>query len=438
MTRRPFRGVIWAVVGAILFFLFLYFLILPGYGVRWTGFGKAEVTKETTRFAATGEKTGTDLTVERQNERTIWDWVGLLGVGSAVAIVGYLFARHQRKRDEAVENERAQAEALQAFLDQMSDLMIVRKLGQGDKRPDSDPRRKVAQARTMLIFLALEEDNKRSPLRLVYELGLIGKDAPLISLRNASLRGAELSELALPEACLRHADLRTADLSGSNLRSSDLSEADLRGGQLINANLSGTDLTDANLLPYNARTPARLSIHNLKDEAIPSQDDLRFSRAKPQTTLTNLRNTNLDGADLSGALLANTDLTQVRGLTQPQINQAIGNEATKLPDHLEPPQNWEQSIEQQIAALLIPRLNDIKVRVNALVDSGTLTARQGDDLTTNLNTALQRWQDNETQAAINQLKEFTDQVKTLMRSNILTLSQGQRLVRQANGIVSIL
>jgi hypothetical protein len=444
MTRRPFTGggTVWLVVVAILgfFVLFIYFLILPGYAVRWTGFGGAEVKKETTRLAPSGEPTGTDLTIERQNPRTIWDWIAVLGVGAllaaAVPLVGYFFARHQRKRDEQNAREREQVEALQAFFDQMSDLMIVRTLGQEDEGPDSDPKRQVAQARAISIFLAMDEEHKRSPLKLVYELGLIEKDAPLISLSNASLRGAMLDELALSEAYLRRSDLRIAALSGANLRGSDLSEADLRGAQLINANLSGADLTDANLVPYDAQTPARLSIHNLKDEASSSQKDL--SRTRLRTRATKLTNTNLEGAILSGAILANTDLTQVRGLTQSQINQALGNKATKLPGGLQRPPDWEQPIEQQIGNFVIARLNDLEARVNALVASGILNPSQGNVLTTNLNTALEHRENNNIQAAINQLKEFTNQIKTLIRSNTLFPNQGRQLVREANGIVSLL
>lgn len=437
MTRRTFIRSTWAIiVGILLVLLLIYFVILPGYNVRWTGFGEGEVTKETTRFAATGEKTGTDLTVERQNPRTIWDWVGLLGVGSALAVVGYFFARHQRKRDEAAANERRQGEALQAFLDQMSDVMI----GTEEKRNATDltPYEcKVAQARTIAILLASDQDHKRSPLKLVYELGLIGKDAPLIALRNASLDRANLGELALPEACLRHADLRTTDLSGANLRGADLSEADLRGARLINADLSGADLTNANLLPYDERSPAKLSMHNLKDKGIPSKNELSYNRVKPRFTSTDLTNTNLEGANLSGAFLGDTNLTLVRGLTSDQIDEAIGNQATQLRDPLQRPQNWEQPIENQIAELLIARLNRLKAQVDALVTSGTLNSSQGNALTSNLDAALQYAQDNNTQPITDQIKEFTNQVNTFIQSNVLTSHQGQLLIRKASEISTI-
>ncbi len=259
--------------------------IIAGYGWEMTGFGGSEVVKETTRYDSTDprqpKEQGFERTVEKQNPRTIWDWIGLLGVGSAIALVGWVFARKQRERDEAIANDRAQEETLQAYLDQMSNLMIDQKLGK--ERGDSleDAVRKVAQARTITTLLVLDKDHKRRCLKLVYELGLIKRPNPMIALNNAGLDRAELSELSLRDACLRRVDLRATNLSGADLNGSDLSEVDLRGADLRNADLSYTDLMDANLLPYDERHPAALSFHNLKDKAAGSSDaELRYARVK--------------------------------------------------------------------------------------------------------------------------------------------------------------
>ena len=443
----PRRSSMMPLVVTVLILLFIYFAILPGYNVHWTGFGESAVIKETTRFAATGEQTGMDSTVERQNPRTVWDWVGLLGVGSAIGVVSYFFARHQRKRDEAIANERAQGEAFQAFLDQMSNLMVDKKL-KLPSQTNRDAIREVAQARIISILLALDPDHKRNPLRLVYELGLINKDATLINLTNASLDQANLSELALPDACLRHVNLRGADLSGANLRGSDLSKADLRGARLINADLSHADLTDANLLPYDKGNPAKLSIHNLKDESVkdgstlskkdaPSTKELRFNKVKPRITAPDLRNTNLEGATLSGTLLGSTDLTKVRGLVQEMIDSAIGDDKTQLPNHLQRPQHWEQPVERQLAELLIARLEDLITQINALVTSNTLSSPQGADLISKLETVRQQQQQNtNTQQAIDHMKEFINQVKAFIQSNTVASQQGQMMVRKANWILS--
>ena len=66
-------------------------------------------------------------------------------------------------------------------------------------------------------------------------------------LRDANLRGANLSGAALRGANLSGAALRGANLSGADLRDANLRDADLRGSNLRDADLRGADLRDANL-----------------------------------------------------------------------------------------------------------------------------------------------------------------------------------------------
>jgi uncharacterized protein YjbI with pentapeptide repeats len=100
------------------------------------------------------------------------------------------------------------------------------------------------------------------------------------------------SELA--RAGGRGNNLRNGDLAGRDLRNADLTAANLRGAYLI-----GADLTD------------------------------------PDLTLTDLL-----GADLRGAVLDSADLSRALFVTQPQVNAARGNRATKLPGRLERPEHW--------------------------------------------------------------------------------------------------
>jgi uncharacterized protein YjbI with pentapeptide repeats len=234
----------------------------------------------------------------------------------------------------------------------------------------------------------LDGERKRRPLKLVYGLGLIKKGAntgesngTLLDLQNLSLDHADLTEISLQKACLKYADLRGADLQGADLNGSDLSFADLRGANLTNADLSYADLSGANLLPYNEEEPARLSLHNLRDHALPS-DELLSSLAEQQekqrlvnlerrqsritnpprislsrlmpkkpVTFTNFTDTKLESTILSGAILANADLREVRGLVQEQVDDAIGNDKTYLPTGLNPPSTeaWnKETIEDQI------------------------------------------------------------------------------------------
>lgn len=117
--------------------------------------------------------------------------------------------------------------------------------------------------------------------------------APEAFLAKANLRGANLRGASLQEANLQGADLTDADL-----RRAKLGLADLQGAHLIEANLQGADLTWANL------GQATLMVADLQG--------------------ANLLVTFLQGANLQG----------VNHLTQEQLDQACGDENTKLPEGL--------------------------------------------------------------------------------------------------------
>jgi hypothetical protein len=55
---------------------------------------------------------------------TLWDWIKLLVIPVVIAGGGLWFNAQQREGEQRIANERAQDEALQAYLDQMSDLLI--------------------------------------------------------------------------------------------------------------------------------------------------------------------------------------------------------------------------------------------------------------------------------------------------------------------------
>ncbi len=110
-------------------------------------------------------------------------------------------------------------------------------------------------------------------------------------------------------ARLRHASLRFATLTGANLEMADLSDADLSDARLDGANLSGADLSEAVL------------------------DRADFAGAK------------FGGVNLSG-----TRLSEARNLTQAQIDEALGDALTILPDHLRRPEGWGGPISQVVSS----------------------------------------------------------------------------------------
>ncbi|MEV0592240.1 pentapeptide repeat-containing protein [Nonomuraea cavernae] len=104
------------------------------------------------------------------------------------------------------------------------------------------------------------------------------------------LRTSELARGEIP----RRKDRRGADLIGAKLAGADLRAANLRGAYLIGADLRRADLRTADLI----------------------------------------------GADLRGADLGGADLTGAIFVTQPQLNAARGDTATRVPAPLTRPAHW--------------------------------------------------------------------------------------------------
>jgi len=192
--------------------------------------------------------------------------------------------------------------ALQAYLDRMINLMVDKRLR--DTFPYSEERR-LAQALTTEILLGLDKDHKRRPLTLIYELGLINKDSPGLSMNHASLATADLREISLRDASLIGADLRLADLRGANLGGTDLLETNLMGAYLGGANIGWANLGEAHLEEADLDS-AYLSGANLSGANLSG---------------ANLSGANLSGANLSGAIITKEQLLTCRSL-----------EGTTIPD----------------------------------------------------------------------------------------------------------
>jgi uncharacterized protein YjbI with pentapeptide repeats len=244
---------------------------------------------------------------------SLWEWLGVLIIPLALLAAGILLHNEQIRYESIAKNQLAQDEALRQYLDQMSALMIDEGLRKELKNSDA---RLLAQARTTALLLELDDTRKRRPLKLVYRLHLINKPEPILTLENAALDSADLSEITLHDACLKGIDLRNADLSGANLRRTDLSDADLRGADLQRANLSDANLSRANLLPYDEQYPAKLNSFNLNG-VDPNNIDLRSDILR----VTNLSGANLEGVNLTGANLAYANLESARGMTTEELEQ---------------------------------------------------------------------------------------------------------------------
>jgi uncharacterized protein YjbI with pentapeptide repeats len=213
--------------------------------------------------------------------------------------------RSRPSHDEAslqarkLEEERARQEAaLREYFEQMGKLLAdknrpLRRSILGDNLSTE------ARRQTLTMLEGLDPVGKQVLLEFLYGSALIYKQRTIISLNEANLSDADLRALNLNQANLSGAILREADLSGTNLSWARLSEADLSGTNFGGADLSWADLRWANL----------------------SRADLSEA---------SLRDAELSGAYLSWAIV-----------TQGQLEQARGNQETRLPSSLEKPATWK-------------------------------------------------------------------------------------------------
>ena len=174
-------------------------LAIGGASLGWTGFG----------------------------DKTFWDWLQLLSalaIPVVLAAAGLWFTAQQDQRQQRTETQRAEAErelaeqraqdeALQAYLDQMSQLMLDRKLLEAK---EGDPVHTLAQARTSTVILRLDAEHNQSVTRFLIDSGLAERSKASARL----LRG-----IALPHAKLSGATLDITDLSDANLWRANLSGA---------------------------------------------------------------------------------------------------------------------------------------------------------------------------------------------------------------------
>jgi hypothetical protein len=210
------------------------------------------------------------------------------------------------------ELERLQNAALQTYFDQM-----YRWIEDKDSPLATTPDRKqMARTQTLAVLETLGPKQKGSVLRFLHEHHLIRQPDCVIRLGGANFSGAILSS-----GNLIGVRLRGVDLSGANLRYRWFSTlvTDEHGALESPAyvsNLEGADLSNAVL-----------------------KDTRLVGCSLAGATLTGAK---LDRADVRGA-----DLEFARGLTQKQINRAYGDSDTLLPTHLKAPPGWSRPIGEQ-------------------------------------------------------------------------------------------
>jgi uncharacterized protein YjbI with pentapeptide repeats/cell division protein FtsB len=252
---------------------------------------------------------------------TVRDWlpiVGALLVPLVLALgiwgITWQLDKLENQRAEAereLVEQRAQDEALRAYLDQMSQLILDRKLLEVEQghpvHEPGDPVHTLAQARTSTAILRLDAEHNESVTHFLINSGLaVRSKASARLLRGSTLSHATLSGAHLPNADLGDADLSGADLSNASLDNANLI-AHLPNADLSGANLIGADLSEANL------SSADLSEANLID--------------------ADLSDAVLLNVELSNAVLDNANLSGAEGISNEELEQqAASLEGANMPN----------------------------------------------------------------------------------------------------------
>ena len=251
-------------------------------------------------------------------ERTLWDWLGLLGVLAIPIVVGFgaaWFTEQQAQASIKENKDNQQDAALQLYIDKMSKLILKKKLHVSHLIDDGVI--DLARIRTLTILRGLDPIRKGSVLQFLYEFNLMDQ-MPVINLQGADpsyvdLSGADLSRVDLSGVDLSGGsgvNLSNADLRGANLRNAELSMADLSGADLTNAILIGANLNGANLnkaiLNGAYLNHAELIKITKKIEGVSKRRDLKLWKVFNQAanlTDAKMRGAHLHEANLSGAIL---------------------------------------------------------------------------------------------------------------------------------------
>ncbi|WP_083898905.1 pentapeptide repeat-containing protein [Robiginitomaculum antarcticum] len=143
--------------------------------------------------------------------------------------------------------------------------------------------------------------------RRAYLIRASGRD---VNMSRATLSGAMLNQASLVASDMSNADFRGADMSDGNFTESDFS-----GARFINTQASGADFSGA---VFTLSELDHADFENAKFVGT------RFHSAQFGHAL-------VSGAEFSDADLSGADMSEVRGLTQDQLDRACGNHDTRLP-----------------------------------------------------------------------------------------------------------
>ena len=328
-VKRPLLVI--GVVAASAIAIILIVVEITFYGTGFNGY-TIITTSKTTSGAVSPPITTTTV---YQPGKTLWDWLQLLFIPVVLAVAGFWFNHRERKAAELrVENERKAAElrteAERKIEEQRT--KTERDIAEDNQREAAlqsyinemselllekklrestvtDEVRIIARVRTLTVLPRLDGKRKRNLLLFLLDAGLIDRKSQIIDVSDADLSKADLSESRLWR------DKWIID-SLNNSKSITTANADLSGVNLRNANLNGADLSDIKL-----GVEIELEYHMLASTGAIIADLSEAKLIKANLSRAVLIGVNLHGADLSEANLDGAKL-QYANLSEANMHGA--------------------------------------------------------------------------------------------------------------------
>jgi uncharacterized protein YjbI with pentapeptide repeats len=186
-------------------------------------------------------------TLKELGGKPVWEWLQLLIVPVALAVIGLWFTAQQDARQQEIESSRAEAaqdleeqvtqdEALQAYFDQLGQLILERNLLDADV---NSPVFTLAQARTSTAIRRSDEEHRDIILQFLTDSGLAGTTVRIAGTHITSIDGHPPDGESSPDGETSFSLLKGINLSGADLRGASLSQVDLSYANLTGADLRG-------------------------------------------------------------------------------------------------------------------------------------------------------------------------------------------------------
>lgn len=294
MNRKPKEIWLKVVLGIVLVLIITgtvsiaYWAMLPNRAPMWTGFGPY------------------DEATQGPRSKTLWDWLELLIVPTALGVGAVIFQYLENRRERQWREELNQQRIFDEYMDDISKVLSQQAL---DELVDDHKKRLLLSAQTASVLNRLLLERKLAILQFLHQANLITVRRPWVT--DSEERKSGRSIITLRNAILNNVDL-TAVGRYELIYNIDLSESNLRSANMNNTRISDCFLQEAELTRINlqeSEIDKHCSFHNANMEGA----NLSYSRISGAGFLgCILRTADLRHANIEEAYFGDADLTRIK------------------------------------------------------------------------------------------------------------------------------